>query len=163
MTQRPAGFVPRSAFLRTLAIPAADECDAESAHAVDEFRTAARNFACCSPATPSTSVPSFSRGWNDSYSVRRQQGWPLFSLWSVRLWQSHWLENAGFEAHIGGMSESDRRACHCGAIYHRTKVKAVSCEINRFECELCGTIIESWNSTWVPRYRLIAGLIRGAK
>ena len=38
-------------------------------------RTAARNFdLLLAIATPSTSVPSFSRGWNDSDSVWRQQG-----------------------------------------------------------------------------------------
>jgi hypothetical protein len=43
------------------------------------IRTAARNFdLLLAIATPSTSVPSFSRGWNDSDSVWRQQGGPLF-------------------------------------------------------------------------------------
>jgi hypothetical protein len=38
-------------------------------------RTAARNFdLLLAIATPSTSVPGFSRGWNDSDSVWRQQG-----------------------------------------------------------------------------------------
>jgi len=63
-------------------------------------RTAARNFdLLLAIATPSTSAPSFSRCWNDSDNVWRQQGAPLFSLWSVRVWQSRWLEKAGFEAH----------------------------------------------------------------
>src|ERR1700748_1296541 len=38
-------------------------------------RTAARNFdMLLAIATPSTSVPSFSRGWNDPDTVWRQQG-----------------------------------------------------------------------------------------
>jgi hypothetical protein len=44
-------------------------------------RTAARNFdLLLAIATPSTSVPSFSRGWNDSDSVWRQQGRPVLAL-----------------------------------------------------------------------------------
>jgi len=73
---------------------------------------------------------------------------------------SRWLEKTGFEAHTGGMAESDRRSCYCRAVYHRTQIIAVSCETSSFVCELCGTTLESWNSSWVPRYRLIAGPIR---
>jgi hypothetical protein len=41
-------------------------------------RTAARNFdLLLAIATPSTSAPSFSRGWYDSDSVWRQQGRPF--------------------------------------------------------------------------------------
>ena len=44
-------------------------------------RTAPRNFdLLLAIATPSTSAPSFSRGWNDSENVWRQQGRPLFQL-----------------------------------------------------------------------------------
>ena len=47
-------------------------------------RTAARNFdLLLDIAAPSTSAPSFSPCWNDSDNVWRQQGAPLFSLWSV--------------------------------------------------------------------------------
>jgi methylmalonyl-CoA mutase cobalamin-binding subunit len=73
---------------------------------------------------------------------------------------ARWLEKAGFEAHTGGMAESNRRSCYCRAVYHRTQIIAVSCEISSFECKLCGTTLESWNSSWVPRYRLIAGPVR---
>jgi hypothetical protein len=71
-----------------------------------------------------------------------------------------WLEKAGFEAHAGGMAESNRRSCYCRAVYHRTQIISVLCEISSFECELCGATLESWNSSWVPRYRLIAGPVR---
>jgi hypothetical protein len=73
---------------------------------------------------------------------------------------SSWLEKARFEARTGGMAESDRRTCYCRAVYRRTQIIAVACEISSFECELCGTTLETWNSSWVPRYRLIAGPIR---
>ena len=73
---------------------------------------------------------------------------------------ARWLEKAGFEAQTGGMAESNRRSCYCRAVYYRTQIIAVSCEISSFECKLCGTTLESWNSSWVPRYRLIAGPVR---
>jgi hypothetical protein len=30
-------------------------------------------------------------------------------------------------------------------------------EVNSFECSACGVTMESWNTAWVPTYRLIAG------
>jgi len=30
-------------------------------------------------------------------------------------------------------------------------------EINSFQCEFCGETLESWNTAWVPTYRLIPG------
>ena len=32
-------------------------------------------------------------------------------------------------------------------------------EINSFECSVCGATIESWNTAWVPTYRLIVGSV----
>jgi hypothetical protein len=30
-------------------------------------------------------------------------------------------------------------------------------QISSFECLLCGTTMETWNTAWVPAYRLVAG------
>ena len=35
-------------------------------------------------------------------------------------------------------------------------------QIASFECSVCGTTIETWNTTSVPTYRLIAGPVRNA-
>jgi hypothetical protein len=32
-------------------------------------------------------------------------------------------------------------------------------EIASFECSVCGSTLENWNSAWVPTYRLIVGPI----
>ena len=32
-------------------------------------------------------------------------------------------------------------------------------ELNSFECAHCGHTLESWNSAWVPTYRLVVGPI----
>ena len=49
-----------------------------------------------------------------------------------------------------------QRQCRCGAIYHRTEAMAPSREIDSFECTACGTTLETWDTAWVPTYRLIA-------
>ena len=49
-----------------------------------------------------------------------------------------------------------QRQCRCGAIYHRTEAMAPSREIDSFECVACGTTLESWDTAWVPTYRLIS-------
>jgi len=33
-------------------------------------------------------------------------------------------------------------------------------EIASFECSLCGTTLESWNTAWVPTYQFLAGPVR---
>jgi hypothetical protein len=33
-------------------------------------------------------------------------------------------------------------------------------EMSSFECSVCGATLESWNTAWVPTYRLIAGAER---
>jgi len=58
------------------------------------------------------------------------------------------------------MTESFHRACKCGAIYRRTESMADGREIDSFECAVCGETIESWNTAWVPTYRLVAGPVR---
>jgi hypothetical protein len=56
-----------------------------------------------------------------------------------------------------GMSEAGHRSCECGAVYRRTESMAKAREISSFECEVCGETLETWNTAWVPTYRLIAG------
>jgi hypothetical protein len=34
---------------------------------------------------------------------------------------------------------------------------AASRQISSFECAICGVTMESWNTAWVPSYRLVAG------
>jgi hypothetical protein len=58
------------------------------------------------------------------------------------------------------MLNSDHRSCRCGAVYSRTEVTAPSRQIASFECSVCGDTMESWNTAWVPIYRLIAGPVR---
>ena len=53
------------------------------------------------------------------------------------------------------MTEKQRQ-CRCGAIYHRTEAMAASREIDSFECTACGVTLETWDTAWVPTYRLIA-------
>jgi hypothetical protein len=50
--------------------------------------------------------------------------------------------------------------CKCGAVYSRTQSMAPKREVNSFECSVCGETMESWNTAWVPTYRLIVGPIR---
>jgi hypothetical protein len=49
------------------------------------------------------------------------------------------------------------RNCQCGAVYRRTEAMAPAREVISFECTLCGDTMESWNTAWVPTYRLIVG------
>jgi predicted SprT family Zn-dependent metalloprotease len=51
------------------------------------------------------------------------------------------------------------RKCQCGAVYNRTESMAPRREMSSFECKGCGTTMESWNTAWVPTYRLIVGPI----
>jgi hypothetical protein len=55
------------------------------------------------------------------------------------------------------MMNDQQRKCPCGAIYRRTHVMAPRREVDSFECAVCGATLETWNSAWVPSYRLIAG------
>ena len=40
-------------------------------------------------------------------------------------------------------------------MYRRSHAMAPSREMSSFECSLCGATLESWNTTWVPSYRLV--------
>jgi hypothetical protein len=53
--------------------------------------------------------------------------------------------------------DDQHRHCKCGAVYRRTEAMAESREINSFACLHCGETLESWNSAWVPTYRLVVG------
>jgi hypothetical protein len=55
------------------------------------------------------------------------------------------------------MADSTQRTCECGAVYTRSESMAQTRELNSFECAVCDRTIESWNSAWVPTYRLISG------
>jgi hypothetical protein len=57
------------------------------------------------------------------------------------------------------MSDGNR-TCTCGAVYRRTEALAPAREIDCFDCTICGATMESWNTAWVPSYRLVAGPIR---
>jgi hypothetical protein len=81
---------------------------------------------------------------------------------SVRLVSSSivLIETGNHPAHKGAASELGHRSCVCGAVYRRTEHMAASREIASFECGVCGATPESWNTAWVPRYRLVAGPVR---
>ena len=53
------------------------------------------------------------------------------------------------------MTEKQRQ-CRCGAIYHRSEAMAQSREIDSFECTICGVTLETWDTAWVPNYRLVS-------
>jgi hypothetical protein len=36
-------------------------------------------------------------------------------------------------------------------------------QIASFECAICSTTLETWNTAWVPTYRLVAGLVRNSE
>ncbi|MGY2903739.1 hypothetical protein ACVWVY_002760 [Bradyrhizobium sp. URHC0002] len=52
------------------------------------------------------------------------------------------------------------RTCRCGAVYRRTESMAPTREVNSFECSVCGETMESWNTAWVPTYKLVVGPVR---
>lgn len=51
--------------------------------------------------------------------------------------------------------DDHHRKCQCGAIYRRSHAMAPTREMSSFECSVCGATLESWNTTWVPNYRLV--------
>jgi hypothetical protein len=36
-------------------------------------------------------------------------------------------------------------------------------QIDSFQCCVCNATLETWNTAWVPSYRLIAGPVRASK
>jgi hypothetical protein len=67
---------------------------------------------------------------------------------------------AGFLIQPPSMLDSHHRSCRCGAVYSRAEAMAPTRQIDSFECSVCGATLESWNTAWVPSYRLIAGPVR---
>lgn len=65
-----------------------------------------------------------------------------------------------FSGAQAGMSESHHRSCQCGAVYSRTEAMAPRRQIASFECSLCDTTLETWNTAWVPTYQFLAGPVR---
>jgi hypothetical protein len=63
----------------------------------------------------------------------------------------------GYQGAYLGMSESGHRSCKCGAVYRRTESMAPARQIDSYECAVCGSTLESWNTAWVPAFRLITG------
>ena len=61
------------------------------------------------------------------------------------------------QAHIAAMVI---RKCKCGAAYERTEHATPRREIGSFECLLCHTPLESWQTAFVPRYRFVAGPVK---
>jgi stage III sporulation protein SpoIIIAA len=55
---------------------------------------------------------------------------------------------------------SGHRTCVCGAVYRRTESLSATREVDSFACAVCGAIMESWNTAWVPAYRLVAGPVK---
>ena len=70
----------------------------------------------------------------------------------------HWVNGTLRRIAIKGTMDQHRH-CKCGAIYRRTESMAPAREVNSFECSHCGETLESWNSAWVPSYRLVIGPI----
>jgi hypothetical protein len=40
---------------------------------------------------------------------------------------------------------------------------APSREVDCFECSVCGEMMETWNTAWVPTYRLVVGPVRASR
>src|SRR5215213_11210886 len=59
-------------------------------------------------------------------------------------------------------SEANRRSCRSGAVYSRSESIALSRQIDSFACSACGATLETWNTSWVPSCRLVAGPVREA-
>jgi hypothetical protein len=72
------------------------------------------------------------------------------------LWVSGRIKFKGVHSR---MSEHHRH-CKCGAVYSRTQSMAPGREVNSFECAVCGETLESWNTAWVPTYRMIIGPVQ---
>jgi hypothetical protein len=58
------------------------------------------------------------------------------------------------------LPESHHRSCQCGVLYDRSEAIAPERQVGSFDCRLCGTTLESWNSANVPTYHLLAGPVR---
>lgn len=63
----------------------------------------------------------------------------------------------------GLIADTHHTACNCGAEYDRSETMASSRQAGSFECAVCGAMLESWNTSRVPTYRLVSGPIRPPK
>lgn len=52
---------------------------------------------------------------------------------------------------------TDRIKCSgCGATYERTYTRVSMRDKDRYECGLCGAVLESWDGSSIPSFRLVA-------
>jgi len=58
------------------------------------------------------------------------------------------------------MKEYHHRSCECGALYNRSEALAPARQTGSFQCSVCGTTLENWNTAWVPTYQFLAGPVR---
>jgi len=45
--------------------------------------------------------------------------------------------------------------CKCGAVYERTEFKLPVRDSDSASCQICGTELESWSSSRVPKFLLV--------
>jgi hypothetical protein len=67
------------------------------------------------------------------------------------------LYTIGRRANSGIIAGAGREFASCAAT---RKLNDGSRKISSFECAVCGVTMESWNTAWVPAYRLVVGRIR---
>ena len=109
-------------------------------------------------------------GWAARLSFEVLPPGQVATLTSARERRGNWLfEAEALSFSFGSNSEHKRiglypapmtdqhRHCKCCSVYCRTESMAPSREVNSFECTVCGTTLESWNTAWVPTYRLVVG------
>ncbi len=63
------------------------------------------------------------------------------------------------EAYCPRMTDRHRTRL-CGAVDQRTEAMAPGRQMDSFQCTVCNATLETWNTTWVPTYRLISGPVR---
>jgi hypothetical protein len=68
-------------------------------------------------------------------------------------------DSRGIPGHVRTRACQKRAIDPANAVYRRTESMAKVREIASFECPICGETLETWNTAWVPTYRLIAGPI----
>ena len=58
--------------------------------------------------------------------------------------------------HVGPVLEGNSFYCpHCGALYSVTRSKVAKIESNTAKCVCCFKIMDRWDTTDVPAFRLI--------
>jgi hypothetical protein len=51
--------------------------------------------------------------------------------------------------------KAENFTCKCGAVYEKTISRFPMRDNDKATCDVCGEIMDSWNSTAVPSYKLI--------